>query len=49
MTNNDIPTYGVYYPDGARFFTIGGSGLLYTMPGNTTEVLKVLLHSLYNS
>lgn len=41
MTSKHITTYQVNYPDGAKFFKIGGSGLLYTLPGNTAEVLKV--------
>ncbi|KAF1961498.1 serine/threonine protein kinase [Byssothecium circinans] len=41
MTDKDVPTYQVNYPDGAKFLTIGGSGLIYIFPSNMAEVLKV--------
>lgn len=41
MADKYVPTYQVNYPDGAKFLTIGGSGLIYIFPSNAAEVLKV--------
>ncbi|KAK2871668.1 hypothetical protein FQN49_002957 [Arthroderma sp. PD_2] len=31
-------------PEGAKFVTSGGSGLLYAVPNNTTEIMKICSH-----